>query len=382
VRRASVTLFAAILVLPGASCASLADEGEFELGSRGGSSSSADDGEPGAFDAGGFPGIDLEDAAALDPTTEQSPDEESCGATTVEAEEVMVEELIEVEELVEEEVEEVVEVEVEEEVPIQVPVAIYLMLDQSWSMVPLWPGAFNSITAFVNDPVSAGINVAIQYFPDFAMVGQCNGTGYDVPEVPMGELPAHAVQITDSLASHGPVGIGTPTEGGLRGATMFCKNYQQQNPDVRCVAVLITDGAPSSCDQNHDNLVNIAAQAFADGVMTFAVGLAGADFVLLNRIAQAGGGEDCDPGPQYACDVTADAEGLVDPAVSGSETSLRPFWERYQREKLCLIALTNSGIASSGVARSASQNPASSAPESIASSMPRRTASALPAFGF
>ncbi len=308
-------LFITAIVFIGTACSPAVDTPVTtdEITTSGGTQDVA--GNAGIGSVAGNLGDDSVVVTTEDPTTENpaEPDEPTqpidfgtCGATVVAAQQVIVEEQIVVEELVEEVI--------ETEVPIKVPVAIYLMLDESWSMVPLWPGAYNSINAFVNDPISAGVNVAIQYFPfpDELVVNRCDGTGYDTPAVPMGELSAHAAQITDNLATHAPIGIGTPTEGALRGATEFCHNYQQQNPDVRCVAVLITDGEPNGCDQNHDNLVNIATQAYANDVMTFAVGLAGADFNLLNRIAMEGGGEDCDPGPQYACDVTADAEGLVE----------------------------------------------------------------------
>jgi hypothetical protein len=144
-------------------------------------------------------------------------------------------------------------------------------------------------------------------------VGVCDGTGYDQPHVPIGRLPMQATQITNTLNMLPlPVGIGTPMEGGLRGGIQFCQNFEAQNPDEECILVFVTDGDPSGCEENHDNLVNIVSQGAANGVMTFGVGLQGANFDLLNRIAMAGGGEDCDPGAQYACDVTADANALVD----------------------------------------------------------------------
>jgi hypothetical protein len=223
-----------------------------------------------------------------------APEGGECGATSVQAQQVVVSE----------------EIEVMEEVTSREPVAIYLMLDQSASSILLWPGAVSAINAFVNDPESAGIDVAIQYFP--LLTEACDGTGYATPEVSPGRLPMHAPMIGSSLSAHAPFGFDTPMEGALRGATQFCSGFQADNPDEKCVAVLITDGAPSGCNEDFGQLAQIAQTAFSSGVLTYAVGLLGSDFELLNQIAMSGGAMDCDPGANFACDVTAGSDRLVD----------------------------------------------------------------------
>ena len=82
----------------------------------------------------------------------------SCAATATTAEQRVVE----------------TQVPVTREVVTKTPVALYFMQDQSGSM--LFPGSFqippiakwdltkNALTAFVNDPSSSGIDVALQYF--------------------------------------------------------------------------------------------------------------------------------------------------------------------------------------------------------------------------
>ncbi len=226
-----------------------------------------------------------------------TPDGGECGATSMQAEQVTVTE----------------EIEVMEEVTSRSPVAIFLMLDQSGSMIFLWPGAVNAINAFVSAPESAGIDVAIQYFP-IAAGATCDGTGYATPEVMPGRLPAHATAISNSLGLHAPFGSGTPIEGALRGATQFCAGFQATNPDEKCVAVLITDGAPSGCNHDFAALAQIAGDANTTSeVLTYAVGLAGSDFNLLDQIAMSGGAIDCNTGaPTFACDVTAGSMLLVD----------------------------------------------------------------------
>jgi hypothetical protein len=83
------------------------------------------------------------------------------------------------------------------------------------------------------------------------------------------------------------------------------------------VAVLITDGKPehaSGCSENQDFLAGIAKSAHDAGVTTFAVGLQGADFTLLDKIASQGGAPDCDPNnsARFACDVSSGADKLAD----------------------------------------------------------------------
>jgi hypothetical protein len=212
-----------------------------------------------------------------------------------------------------------VEITVETLVPYEVvvpePIAVYIMLDKTGSMddrnTPTkWQVAVDAINTFVNDPDSAFINVALQYFSGNDQ-GLCDGVAWSTPAVPMGPLPDNAPNISASLAATSPGG-NTPIEGALRGLTQFCTQFQAQNPDIKCVGVLISDGRPTSCNQDSQFLVDIAANAYANSdVRTFTVGMQGdTDFVLLDNIA-LWGGTDCTPNPDgtanpadgHYCDV-------------------------------------------------------------------------------
>ncbi len=255
---------------------------------------------PGFGNSGANPGAEM-------PTMVEIPGTDggmACAASSMVAEQVVLMDEIITEEVIEE---------------IQ-PVAIYIMLDQSSSMMgPLWDGAVSAITAFVNDPGSEGIDVAIGYFPNpplFPPIEHCQGVGYAVPQVPMGRLPGHAGNITGNLATHMANGIGTPTGGALEGLTQFCTQFQLDNPDEKCVGVLVTDGAPlGECPGDTPSLTGIVSTAYNGGagnsVRTFAVGLEGADFALLDALAMAGGAVDCDDAndARFACDVSAAAGG-------------------------------------------------------------------------
>jgi hypothetical protein len=233
------------------------------------------------------------------PVPTGAPDGGECGATSMTAPQIVVE----------------TEMEVTEEVSMVQPVAIYIMLDQSASMVPLWADALNGIKAFVTDAKSNGTDVALDFFPSFfGEAGDCDGTGFDQPYIAMGRLPMHAPDITMELDGLPlPTGIGTPLEGALNGLAKFCAQFQQTSMGEKCVGVLVTDGEPSGCNGDTSALVDIATQAHANGVTTYAVGLTGSDFTFLDQVAMQGGAEDCDTTVDtYACDVTGGAGMLVD----------------------------------------------------------------------
>lgn len=234
----------------------------------------------GAVSGSGAGGSSPTDAAAPDVRFTYdgpvNPDQDACAATTVEAE--------------------------------LLPLAIYIMLDRSGSMNDnnKWISARTAISSFVDDPGSAGLKVALAYFAG----GTCSG--YQNPVVPMGVLPANAGPIKNSLNSTTPSGA-TPTAGALNGLVQFCALYQTANPTEKCVGILVSDGAPTDCSPTDaTGLSNIAASArTSSNVLTFAMGMQGADFNVLNAIAN-GGGTDCDPSSaNSACDATGGAAAFL-----------------------------------------------------------------------
>jgi hypothetical protein len=251
------------------------------------------------------------------------PNGPTCGASRIEAKQIVVEKIVEIPEEITEEITEEIPETVTEEITVEVttvkPTVLYIMFDKSMSMdgppygsAHLWTPAVDALKDFVDDEASAGLGVALQYFPIGG--GSCNGNGYKTPAVPVGKLPAAATAFKNSLNNADPNGTSTPIEGALRGVTEFCKSYQAAHPDEQCVSVLVTDGAPNGCESNTTNLAKIAKDAKTAGVTTFAVGLQGASFSLLDEIAKQGGAPDCAPsnGSRYACDVSSNANALRD----------------------------------------------------------------------
>ena len=235
----------------------------------------------------------------------REPQAGACGASVHKAKSVVVER----------------EVEVWTDVVSTKPATFYLMFDQSLSMGvgQLWQPAVRAIKSFLASDQSEDVSVALQYFP--INRGVCaTGEGYITPEVAPGALPGHVAALERSLDAHTPAGLGTPIQGALLGATEYCKAYQAEHPDEQCVSILATDGKAElalGCEEDSSELAAIAGRAHEAGVTTFAVGLQGANFALLDELARQGGAPDCDPTtPRYACDVSEGPDKLADALAS------------------------------------------------------------------
>ncbi|HEX4335059.1 MAG TPA: vWA domain-containing protein [Polyangiaceae bacterium] len=196
------------------------------------------------------------------------------------------------------------------------PVALFIMLDRSSSMVQVAPGqsttswskAVDAVTSFVNDPKSAGLDIGLGSFP----VGQnntydCNaGMDCGTPVVPIASLPNNAMPMINAMTAQTPTGLAfTPTECALRGMINECLQFQSMSPTgEKCVAVLVTDGTPTQCTLDETMLAQIITDGHAKGVDTYTLGLPGSDINVLNQYAQAGG-------TMTAVDVSAGADAFV-----------------------------------------------------------------------
>lgn len=168
--------------------------------------------------------------------------------------------------------------------------AIYVLMDRSKSMEDddKRVNATAAFSQFVSDSSSAGIKIALNFFPNEG--ASCDGSGYDTPLVAMGALPGNAIAVNNALNGAQTI-QGTPIEGALRGIQTFCSGYGQQNPAEKVVGVLITDGEPSQCETDSNALAAIAAGAYGGtpSVPIFTIGMDGAVFELLDQIAASGG---------------------------------------------------------------------------------------------
>lgn len=182
-----------------------------------------------------------------------------------------------------------------------VPLNMIVMFDRSGSMDSnnKWDDSTAALRAFLQDPGTAGLRVALRFFPtnDGCNGNSCATNVCAVPEVDAAELtsdPAPMDQQEELLVSainnEDPLGNDTPIHAALGGATQWAKNYLVTNPTEKAVVVLVTDGEPNGCPEGSNTIASLAAEAFnSAGVYTYAVGLEGSQESLMNLIAQQGG---------------------------------------------------------------------------------------------
>jgi len=167
--------------------------------------------------------------------------------------------------------------------------AIYILLDRSESMQndDKWIQASAALAAFVNDPATQGVAVALGYYPhDF----ECDSSSYVAPAVFATGLPEAAPSLIASLAAQSPAG-GTPTRPALHGAIQFSRALMLAEPTRRMVVALVSDGAPTTCDSTPESAAAVAADGVSGTpqVLTYAIGLRKGAVGDLELLAAKGG---------------------------------------------------------------------------------------------
>lgn len=135
--------------------------------------------------------------------------------------------------------------------------------------------------------------LAFQFMSFAADPGEsfCGGQEYAQPLIDLTQLPldpTHAMiqAISDDTFET----MYTEIEGALRGITQY--TAASKAPDREMIGVLMTDGDPSRCDSDIDNLADIVGTHYAStGIRTFIIGVDGATEANLEQIAIEGGAE-------------------------------------------------------------------------------------------
>lgn len=177
-----------------------------------------------------------------------------------------------------------------------VPVTMYLMFDKSGSMLDAqkWAGAKAALIAFFQNPETAGLSVALRFFPSGACDEvSCSVDACATPLVdagPLTALPASGdpqqAALVEAVNGVSPSGE-TPMSAALAGAEQWALAHVA--PGTRTVVVLVTDGEPNGCDEDVAAIAALAADAKAGGVLTYAIGMEGSNEAQMNQIAAAGG---------------------------------------------------------------------------------------------
>lgn len=183
-----------------------------------------------------------------------------------------------------------------------VPLNMIIMFDRSGSMQSnsKWTDSTNALRAFIQDPGTAGLRVALRFFPtevDGCTGSQCDIADCTVPEVDSAALTADAAPtdsqeqlLVSAINNESADGNDTPIYAALSGATNWARNYLTANPTEKAVVIFVTDGAPNGCGNDANMIAGVAAQAYVDaGILTYSVGLEGSNESLMDLIANQGG---------------------------------------------------------------------------------------------
>lgn len=172
----------------------------------------------------------------------------------------------------------------------------YVLVDRSGSMSDSakWPNTVQAFTTFFGDPGADSLDVALRFWPE----GGCNESSCDIascatPNVPMGSLmdAGHEQALINAFNAMYPEGL-TPMSAALNGGTWYAGNLNQMSGEGgrQTVVIFLTDGMPTACDVNQQNIIQLAANAYNQtGTLTFAVGLAGSEESFMHALAAAGG---------------------------------------------------------------------------------------------
>lgn len=177
------------------------------------------------------------------------------------------------------------------------PAAVYIAVGKNNSMTGTkWNGAVAGLKAFVADPASTGLGVALNFFP-LDNNPTCDQFAYEPPVVPFGVLPTNAAALDQALTATMPNGFSTPIYPALGGAILASLQQVQNNPGSTASTLLVTDGQPvgpaTTCGSvNPDDpqvIADLAATGAGMGIKTFVIGLPGVNQAIANKIAAAGG---------------------------------------------------------------------------------------------
>lgn len=205
-------------------------------------------------------------------------------------------------------------------------VNLYLMFDRSGSMEgPRWDQTTGALRAFLRDPASAGLRVALRFFPSTVGSEVCGGStctvgGCTTPRVSLGtllavqgqDLPCASMpndcavtqdpqecELVKAIRCTSPGGF-TPLLRAQQGATAFLEAHTWDHPSERSAVVLVTDGHPeglswypAACRTPPDgDFLSVAEQAYRQfGVVTHTINVEGGSESLMQGIAAAGHGE-------------------------------------------------------------------------------------------
>lgn len=221
------------------------------------------------------------------------------------------------------------------------PLTMLVLFDRSTSMVrgpdpetglprwdpTRWDTAASALKAFIQDPLTDGLGLALRFFPDDrpaagCLTPTCDAAACSQPLIEAARLTAelapqdaHEAALLDAIELAIPTlneDGGTPTAAALEGAVAWAKNHQVQHPDERTAIVMVTDGSPTGCERRIWYMTAPLSDALSYGIRTYFIGLTDSEGEglredLMEELASAGGTEK----PYFIEDGSSAASELV-----------------------------------------------------------------------
>lgn len=185
------------------------------------------------------------------------------------------------------------------------PVDMYIVFDKSGSMgepfgngLPgdcnvgetknsKWCKAINALSGYLKSPAAKDQAAALQFFSGADNANCGTGDPYDTPALPAAGYTTLPSNTFDTVLNSTVPGGATPIEAALRGLTTF--TAANRRPGHVTIGILVTDGDPQGCSTNLTNLSGIIDAHFAaTKIRTYVIGMEGATFSNLERIAAGG----------------------------------------------------------------------------------------------
>jgi hypothetical protein len=118
-------------------------------------------------------------------------------------------------------------------------------------------------------------------------IDSCDAADYGHDEVEIGALPGNATALSSSIDAHSPT-TSTPTSAALQGAIDHAHDWAQSHAGDNVIVIFATDGDPTECDTDLNDIDAIAASGASEGIKTYVIGV-GPSLSALNGIASSGG---------------------------------------------------------------------------------------------
>lgn len=150
-----------------------------------------------------------------------------------------------------------------------------------------WCKGINALSGYLNSQSAKDQSAALQFFSGNDNENCKTGAPYDKPATPATSFTTLPSNAFDTALNGATPGGGTPIEAALRGLVKFT-GANRRGGHVT-IGILVTDGNPEGCNEDLDDLSKIIQDHYdATKIRTYVIGMNGATFKNLERIAQGG----------------------------------------------------------------------------------------------